>query len=143
MRIHVCTWTTNEDPPFCTHISPRIHPFAHVTSKSLKFDWLLPAEAVPIKGCLFGDWPYITRCFDVCNIILSLFLNPTKMPKAARKSSGEEGDDIPLHSTINEEEAKEYSKSLDSIVIKMGVDVKEELRDVMKRAILDYKEVIM
>ena len=63
----------------------------------------------------------------MCNVILSLFPNPTKMPKAARKSGGEEGDDIPLHSAINEEEAKEYSKSLDSIVIKMGIDVKEEL----------------
>ena len=57
----------------------------------------------------------------MCNIILSLFpklLN--KMPKATRKSGGKEGDDIPLHGATNKEEAKEYSKSLDSIVIKMG-----------------------
>ena len=64
------------------------------------------------------------------------------MPKATRKSGGQEGDNIPLHGTTNEEEAKEYSKSLDSIVIKMGVDVKEELHDAMKRVILDYKEAI-
>ena len=43
------------------------------------------------------------------------------MPKATRKLGGEEGDDIPLHGTTNEEEAKEYSNSLDSIVIKMGM----------------------
>ena len=64
------------------------------------------------------------------------------MPKAHRKSGAEEDDDIPLHGATNEEEAKNYSKSLDSIVIQMRAGVKEELRDAMKKAILDYKEVI-
>ena len=64
------------------------------------------------------------------------------MPKAARKFSGEEVDDIPLHSAINEEEVKEYSRSLDNIVIKLGIDIKEEVYDAMKEAILDYKQVI-
>ena len=50
------------------------------------------------------------------------------MPKAHRKSRAKEDDGVsPWHGTTNEEEAKDYSKSLDSIVIQMGVDVKEEL----------------
>ena len=65
------------------------------------------------------------------------------MPKAHRKSGADEDDDIPLHGTTNEEEAKNYSKGLDSIVIQMGVDMKEELQDAMKRVILNYKEVIV
>ena len=83
--------------------------------------------------------------FDVCNIILSLFFkHPTsfKMPKSHRKSRADEDNDIPLHGTTNEEEAKTYSKGLDSIVIQMGEDVKEELWDAMKRAIQNYKEAI-
>ena len=77
----------------------------------------------------------------MCNVILSLFFI-NKMSKAHSKARAEEDDGIPLHSTTNEEEAKNYIKSLDSIVIQMGIDVKEELRDAMKRAILNYKEVI-
>ena len=80
--------------------------------------------------------------FDMCNVILSLFLKTDKMLKAARKSSGEEGDDIPLHGAINEEEVKQCSRSLDNIVIKLGNDIKEEVHDAMKEAILDYKQVI-
>ena len=64
------------------------------------------------------------------------------MPKAARKLGGDEGDDIPLHIAINEEEAKEYSSSLDNIVIKLGIDIKEEVKDAMKGAIIEYKEVM-
>ena len=64
------------------------------------------------------------------------------MPKAARKSSREEVDDIPLHGAINEEEAKEYSRSLNNIIIKLGIDIKAEVYDAMKEAILDYKQVI-
>ena len=64
------------------------------------------------------------------------------MPKAHRKSGAEEDVDIPLHGATNEEEAKNYSKRLDNIVIQMGADMKEELCDAIKRAILNYKEVI-
>ena len=64
------------------------------------------------------------------------------MPKAARKLMGDKGDDIPLHSTINKEEAKEYSSNLDNIVIKLGIDIKEEVKDTMKGAIIEYKEVM-
>ena len=78
----------------------------------------------------------------MCNIILSLFLKLTRCQKQQGKSSREEVDDIPLHGTINEEEVKEYSRSLDNIVIKLGIDIKEEVYDAMKEAILDYKQVI-
>ena len=79
LRIHFCTWDTTEDPPFCTQISLRIHPFAHITHKIPQFDWLLPAEVVPIKECSSGSWPYITQCFNMCKIILSLFQQIIKM----------------------------------------------------------------
>ena len=78
----------------------------------------------------------------MCNIILSLFLNWYKTPKAARKTSGEEGHNAPLHGAINEEEARQYSRSLDNIVIKLGIDIKDEVHDTMKVAILDYKREI-
>ena len=64
------------------------------------------------------------------------------MPKAHRKSGAEEEDDVPLHGIMNEEEAKNYSNGLDNIVIQMGVDMKEELHETMKNAILKYKEAI-
>ena len=79
------------------------------------------------------------------NIILSLFSKPqihVKMPKAHRKSGGDEEDDVPLHGTTNKEEAKNYSNGLDDIIIQMGANVKEELFDAMKDAIVKYKEAI-
>ena len=78
----------------------------------------------------------------MCATSFCAYFKTNKMPKATRKSSVEEGDDIPLHSAINEEEAREYSKSLDRIVIKLGIDVNEEVCDAMKGAIIDYKQVI-
>ena len=59
------------------------------------------------------------------------------MPKATRKSTGEEGDDVPLHGAINKEEARQYSLNLDNIITKLGTDVKDEVQDVMKEAILN------
>ena len=64
------------------------------------------------------------------------------MPKAHRKSTGEEEEDVPLHGATNEEEAKIYSNGLDDIIIQMGADVKDELFDAMKDAIIKYKEAI-
>ena len=58
------------------------------------------------------------------------------MPKAHRKSRGEEEEDVPLH------EAKIYSNTLDDIVLQMGADVKDEQVDAMKEAIKKYKEAI-
>ena len=76
-------------------------------------------------------------------LIFGLYQDHTKMPKAARKSMGDKGDDIPLHGTINEEEAKEqYSSNLDNIVINLGIDIKEEVNDAMKWAMIEYKEVM-
>ena len=64
------------------------------------------------------------------------------MPKAQRKSVEEEEDDLPLHGPINEAEAKQYASSLDSIVIKMGQETKDEAQDAMKKAITAYKDEI-
>ena len=64
------------------------------------------------------------------------------MPKAHRKLRGEDEDDVPLHGATNEEEAKIYSEGLDAIVLQMGADVKMELIDAMKDAIIKYKEAI-
>ena len=75
-------------------------------------------------------------------LIFGSYQDHTEMPKAARKSMGDEGDDIPLHATINEEEAKEYSGNLDNIDIKLGIDIKEEVKDEMKGAIIEYKEAM-
>ena len=63
------------------------------------------------------------------------------MPKAA-SPVGRRLMTPPLHGAINEEEVKEYSRILDNIVIKFGIDIKEEVYDAMKEAILDYKQVI-
>ena len=71
-----------------------------------------------------------------------LILKVTRCQKQQESHSGDEGDDIPLHGAINEEEAKEYSSSLDNIVIKLGIDIKEEVKDAMKGAIIEYKEVM-
>ena len=64
------------------------------------------------------------------------------MPKAHRKSKGEEEDDVPLHGATNEEEAKIYSSTLDDIVLQMGTGIKDEHVDAMKEAMKKYKEAI-
>ena len=61
------------------------------------------------------------------------------MPKAQRKSRKEEDDDTPLHGAINEAEARQYSLALDDIIIKMGTEIKEEVQDAMKKAIVAYE----
>ena len=65
------------------------------------------------------------------------------MPKAPRKSIEEEEDDTPLHKTINEAEAKRYSLALDDIIIKMGMEVRNEVHDAMREAIKSYKQEII
>ena len=64
------------------------------------------------------------------------------MPKAQRKSNIDEEDDVPLHRTTNEEEAKIYSNTLDDIVFQMGVSVKDEKVDAIKEAMKKYKDII-
>ena len=64
------------------------------------------------------------------------------MPKAHRKLRGEDELDVPHHGATNEEEAKIYSDGLDGIIIQMGADIKVELIDAMKTAIMKYKEAI-
>ena len=62
------------------------------------------------------------------------------MPKATRKTRGD--DDIPLHGTINEEEARQYSLNLDNIITKLGANVQDEVQNAMKEAIRKYKHEI-
>ena len=62
------------------------------------------------------------------------------MPKAERKSRGEEEEDVPIHGTTNEEEARTYSEALDNIIFQMGVNMKDEKVDAIKEAIENYKE---
>ena len=62
------------------------------------------------------------------------------MPKAEKKSRGEEEEDVPIHGTTNEEEARIYSEALDNIIFQMGVSVKDEKVDAIKEAIENYKE---
>ena len=71
-----------------------------------------------------------------------IFQTINKMPNAHRKSREEEDDDTPLHGTINEAEARQYSLALDDIIIKMGTEIKDEVHDVMRGAILAYKQEI-
>ena len=64
------------------------------------------------------------------------------MPKAHRKSREEEDNDTPLHGTIKEAEARRYNLALDDIIIKMGTEIKDEVHDTMREAILAYKQEI-
>ena len=61
------------------------------------------------------------------------------MPKAARKSSGEEGDESPFTAPYMKRRRGSTVEDWDNIVIKLGIDIKEEVHDTMKEAILDYK----
>ena len=76
------------------------------------------------------------------SVILSLLLTTTKYAQAAWRTRGEDDDDIPLHGAINEEEANQYSKSLNGIIIEMGTDIRDEVPNAMKLALQRYKEMI-
>ena len=85
--------------------------------------------------------------FGFQNVILSLFFEDlqeviSNIPKASRKMKREDDDDIPLHGAINEEEAKHYSQNLDSIINKLGTNIRHEVPDAMNGAIQRYKETI-
>ena len=82
------TWATTVDPPFCTHISLRTHPFAHVTSKILKLDWLLPVKVVPDQRMLVQEltlYNVAFRCVQHHSELI-FFVTLTKMEKAEPKS---------------------------------------------------------
>ena len=64
------------------------------------------------------------------------------MPKATRESTGDDSDDIPLHGAINEEDGRQYSLNLDNIITQLGADVQDEVQDVMKEVIRNYKQEI-
>ena len=57
------------------------------------------------------------------------------MPKATIKTRGDDDDDIPLHGTINEEEARQYSLNLDNIITKLSAYVQNKVQDAMKEVI--------
>ena len=62
------------------------------------------------------------------------------MPKAERKSKGEEEEDVPIHGATNEKEAKQYSSDLDTIAIQMGTEVNNDVRDAIKNAITTFRD---
>ena len=64
------------------------------------------------------------------------------MPKAQRKSNIEQEDDVPLHGTTNEDEARIYSNALDDIVFQMRVSVKDEKVDAINEGMKKYKDII-
>ena len=71
------------------------------------------------------------------------------MPKATQKSvtTGddiEEVDkDIPLHRTINEEEARVYRESLDKVFDDMATNLEGRVMNAMELAIMDLKTEIV
>ena len=68
------------------------------------------------------------------------------MPKAAQKSvvDIEEGDkDIPLHGTINKEEARAYRESLDKIFDDMVSNIEDHITNAMELVIMRLKTEIV
>ena len=63
-----------------------------------------------------------------------------KMPKAERKSKGDEEEDVPIHGVTNEKDAKKYSSDLDTITVQMGAEVNGDVIDAMKNAIVRFKD---
>ena len=64
------------------------------------------------------------------------------MPKATQKSIVDVEDvdeDIPLHGTINEEEARAYRESLDKIFNNMATNIEDCIANVMELAIMNLK----
>ena len=55
------------------------------------------------------------------------------MPKAERKSRGEEEEDVPIHGATNEKEAKQYSSDLDTIAIQMGTEVNNDVQEMRSK----------
>ena len=91
---------------------------------------------------------YKSKVLTHQSIILSLILTFKKkkviynMPKATCKTKGEDDGDVPLHSAINEEEAKCYSQNLDSIINKLGTNIRDEVPNTMKEAVQRYQKAI-
>ena len=85
----------------------------------------------------------------MCNVSLSLIFQPIKMPKATQKSvtTGEDleevDEDIPLHGTINEEEARAYRESLDKVFDDIATNIEDCVTKAMELAIIDLKTEIV
>ena len=68
------------------------------------------------------------------------------MPKATQKlivDVEEAEEEIPLHGTINEEEAKAYRESIDKIFEDMAMNIKNNIANALELAIIDLRAVIM
>ena len=64
------------------------------------------------------------------------------MSKAAQKpvvDVEEVDEDIPLHDTINEEEARTYRESLDKIFDDMATNIEDRITNAMELAIMELK----
>ena len=56
------------------------------------------------------------------------------MPKAERKSKGDEEEDVPIHGATNEKEAKHIQQqSRWTITVQMGVRINNKMRDANKK----------
>ena len=66
------------------------------------------------------------------------------MPKATQKSVDveEAEEEIPLHGTINEEEAKAYRESIDKIFEDMATNIENKIANMLELAIIDLRAVI-
>ena len=86
---------------------------------------------------------------DVCNVILSLTSKPKinlKMLKATQKlivDVEEAEEDIPLHGTINENEARAYRESLDKIFEDMATNIENNIANAMEFAIIYLRAEIV
>ena len=78
--------------------------------------------------------------FDMCNVILSLFFQPIKMPKAHSKSTAMDKEDP--HGSINLAEAKAHVDSLDKVMTMIGeqVEEKKDTADLLEEALNDMKD---
>ena len=67
-----------------------------------------------------------------------------KMPKAAKKTHEEGGEvDVPLHGTINEEEAHLHTQNLDEIIDDLARKIESREPDAVKQTINSFKEAIL
>ena len=89
----------------------------------------------------------------MCNVILSLKIksppytkeNLAIMPKATQKAVidvEEAEEEIPLHGSINEDEAKAYRECLDKIFEDLAKNIEDNIANALELAIIDLRAVI-
>ena len=157
LRIHLCTRDTTEDPPFCTHIPTRIHPFAHVTPKILKFDWLLSAESSTNQRMPIRKLTLYKVVFQHVQCHSELIFKPSKkIPKATQKTiptkaeskevieiEDNEGQEPEIHRALNPIEARHHVQRLNEAMLKMEARIQgSEIKDVLRDAVQEIKDAI-